>query len=284
MKKNVLAILLTVSMTAALYGCGTGIGSASSNINTTSEKGPVENIFEEEPKKEPPSETDTVAKEGESSTTDTPAQEEKISICLSDLDIHPLYESFLRNEISAANPYVTEVAANNELNFYDDREYDSEFEEPMKGFCLLDLTGDGSPELIFDIRNRWGSDELLYILGIRDDELICYDLFETHTSHVGFTIYDNGVIESGYRFQDGEAESVYYRYNNDGSTHELIHFFRDIDSDSDLSRFYDYYYLEGNEDVLYELHSDDEYESVIAPYLGELLEWFDCKDFADIPY
>lgn len=235
-------------------------------------------------------------KEVESPTTDTPAREEiewvidtedhsisaNETTYLSDLNIHPLYASFLRNEISVASPYT----ANIEVSFFDDRKYTSEFEEPEKGFYLLDLTGDGFPELLFEIRNRWGSDRLLYILGIRDDELICYDLFETHTSHVGFAIYDNGVVESGYRFQNGEADSVYYRYNTDGSTYELIHFFRNIDPDSypDLSHFYDYYYLDGNRDVLYELHSDEEYESVIEPYLGEFPEWLDCKDFADIPY
>ena len=300
MRKKVFALLLTVSMTVTLCGCGSG--SASSDADTPQEMEPSENISEEEPKKETPNAADTTAKEDESPTADTPAQEkiegvidnEDLSISsetdaktyLSDLDIHPLYASFLRNEISVANPHVAEGASNTELSILDDREYDSTFDNPEKGFYLLDLTGDGCPELLFEIRNRWGSDRLLYILGIRDDELICYDLFETHTSHIGFAVYDNGVVESGYRFQDGEADSVYYRYNTDGSTYELIHFFRNIDpgADLDLSHIYDYYYLDGNRDVLYELHSDEEYESVIEPYLGEFPEWLDCKDFADIPY
>ena len=121
--------------------------------------------------------------------------------------------------------------------------------------------------------------ELVYILGIRDDELICYDVHETHTSRMTFTIYDNGIVQWGQSY-DG-AETIYYTFTDDGKIHELIHFIREEGADSDL--YYDYYYLEGNEESLTGLRSDEEYESVVSAYKGEEPEWFDCIFFADIP-
>lgn len=61
MKKNILAILLTVSMTVGLCGCGAD--SASSGADTTPEKESTENISEEEPGKDASNEADATEDE-----------------------------------------------------------------------------------------------------------------------------------------------------------------------------------------------------------------------------
>lgn len=196
---------------------------------------------------------------------------------LTDLDIHPLYAAFLRNEISVPNPYVT----GDELSFYDDRKYSQEehtFENAEKSFSLVDVNNDGVSELVFKIYEY--PDALMYILGVQGDKLICYDAYETHTSHMAFWIYDNGIVTWGQNY-DGD-EDIYYSFDREGKPYELIHFVReDTASDSDLT--YDYYYLDGDETAKCILQSNEEYENLISAYEGEEPEWFSCNSFADIP-
>ena len=211
---------------------------------------------------------------------DTETLHESAKAYLSDFDIHPLYAAFLRNEISVRNPFVPEDSGyNTELSFDDDKEYSSEesvFRSVRKSFSLVDVNNDSSPELVFMMVDS--PSELAYILGVQNDELICYDIHETHTSHMCFTVYDNGIVMWGQDF-DG-AESIYYTFTEDGKEHELIHFIWEADADSDLC--YDYYYLEGNKETRYSLQSDEEYESLVSSYVGEQPKWFDCESFADI--
>lgn len=196
---------------------------------------------------------------------------------LTDLDIHPLYAAFLRNEISVPNPFVT----GDELSFFDDRKYSQEehtFENAAKSFSLVDVNHDDVSELVFKIYDY--PDVLMYILGVQGDKLICYDVHETHTSHMAFWIYDNGIVTWGQNY-DGE-EDIYYSFDSEGKPYELIHFVReDTASDTDLS--YDYYYLDGDETTKCILQSNEEYENLISAYEGEEPEWFFCQFFADIP-
>lgn len=203
---------------------------------------------------------------------DSMEQETETETYLTDFNIHPLYAAFLRNEVRVANPYTA-----NELTFFDDREYG--FECPWKNFSLVDVNNDGDPELVFKMTQS--PSEVLYIFGVQDDELICYDVFETHTTHMSFTVYDNGTVWWGQNY-DG-AESVGYTFTDDGKKQELIHFVWEETSDSNL--YYDYYYLEGNEGDRFSLGSDAEYESLAASYgyMGEEPEWYDCESFSDIP-
>lgn len=197
--------------------------------------------------------------------------------CLADLGIHPLYAAFLRNEISVPNPYVSE----SELSFFDDRDYAQEehtFEYASKSFSLVDVNNDGVSELIFKIYES--PDELMYILGIQGDQLVCYDVQETHTSRMSFGIFDNGIVvwSQGH---DG-AETIYYTYDEDGSPQELLHFVWE-DTGADTGLYYDYYYMDGDETLQCRLQSNEEYEALISPYAGEEPEWFYCDSFADIP-
>lgn len=196
---------------------------------------------------------------------------------LTDLDIHPLYAAFLRNEISVPNPYM----AGSELSFFDDKMYSQEehtFENATKCFSLVDVNNDDVSELVFKIYES--PDELMYILGVQGDKLICYDVYETHTSHMAFGIYDNGIVTWGQNY-DGD-EDIYYSFDSEGKPYELIRFVReDTVSDSDLS--YDYYYLDGDETTKCILQSNEEYKNLISPYEGEEPEWFFCHSFADIP-
>ncbi|MDE5892071.1 MAG: hypothetical protein K2H45_03995 [Acetatifactor sp.] len=196
---------------------------------------------------------------------------------LAELDIHPLYAAFLRGEISVPNPFES----GSELSFFDDREYAREehvFEYADKSFSLVDVNNDGVSELIFKIFNS--PDELMYILGVQEDRLICYDIQETHTTHMSFGIYSNGIVTWGQNY-DGEEE-IYYTYDEGGVPHELIHFVREgTDSESDL--YYDCYYRDGDETAKCSLQNDEEYEALVAPYEGGEPEWFFCDSFADIP-
>ena len=60
--------------------------------------------------------------------------------------------------------------------------------------------------------------ELVYILGVQDDKLTCYDVHETHTSHMGFTVYDNGIVRWEQNY-DG-AEAIYYSFDDNGKKGE----------------------------------------------------------------
>ena len=207
---------------------------------------------------------------------DTETIHDSAKAYLTDFDIHPLYAAFLRNEISVKNPFVPEDSGyDTELSFDDDREvYEDTF---WKSFSLVDVNDDGNPELIFKMYNS--PSEVVYILGVQNEKLICYDVLITHTTHISFSVYDNGIVRWGQNY-DGE-EGRYYTFTEDGKEHELIHFIREADSDSDL--YYDYYYLEGNEESRFSLQSDEEYERLDSLYRGEEPKWFACENFADIP-
>lgn len=196
---------------------------------------------------------------------------------LADLDMPPLYVAFLRGEISVPNPFVPD----SELGFYDDREYaqvEHVFENAAKSFSLVDVNRDGVSELIFRIYSS--PDELMYILGIQGDGLACYDVQETHTPHMAFQIYDNGIVKWGQNY-DGEEE-IYYSYDDDGKPYELIHFLRE-ETYSGAGLYYDWYYRDGDENAKCALRSNEEYEALISSYEGGQPEWFSCDSFADIP-
>ncbi len=196
---------------------------------------------------------------------------------LADLDIPPLYAAFLRNEISVPNPFVPD----SELSFFDDRDYaqvEHVFEDAAKSFALVDVNNDGVPELIFRIYSS--PDELMYILGIQGDQLICYDVQETHTFRISFWINDIGIVTWGQNY-DG-AEMICYTYDNDGSPLELIHFVWE-EPDADSGVYERYYYMDGDEAAKCILQNDEEYEALVSSYEGGEPEWFFCDSFADIP-
>lgn len=232
-------------------------------------------------------ETSVPMSEDAEKNTDTGVEEESnedtieasAKAYLSDFDIHPLYAAFLRNEICVENPFAAEDSSKKNLRFFDEKDYEAEltFLEPQKSFSLVDVNDDGVAELIFDMKD--GVDELMYILGVQNDELVCYDIFETHTFRMSFTIYNNGCSWWGQSYDGGE--SVYYTYTDDGKACELIHFVKEESSETDL--YYDYYYLDGNEGLKYSLESDKEYEDLEASYRGGDPIWYDCMTFADIP-
>lgn len=207
---------------------------------------------------------------------DTETTHESAKAYLSDFDIHPLYTAFLLNQISVENPFVPEgYDYNTKLTYFDDRiDYDDRF---WKSFSLVDVNNDGNQELVFKMYNS--PSEVVYILGVQDEKLTCYDILVTHTTHMAFWVYDNGIVEWGQNYDGDEVR--YYTFTENGKERELIHFIRESDSDSDL--YYNYYYLEGNEDARFSLQNNDEYESLVSSYKGEEPEWFDCESFADIP-
>lgn len=221
------------------------------------------------------SETTAEMETEEDETDEVDLQDDtELYLYLADLDIPPLYAAFLRNEISVPNPFV----AGDELSFFDDRDYAQEeyvFRNASKFFSLVDVNNDGVSELIFEIFDS--PDELMYILGIQGDQLVCYDVFETHTCRISFWILDNGIVQ-----ECDDAEKVYYTYDEDGSPRELIHFVWE-ESGSDSGLYWDYYYMDGDETAKCILQSNEEYEALQSPYEGGEPEWFSCGIFVDIP-
>ncbi len=149
-----------------------------------------------------------------------------------------LYEAFLKNEASAANPYVEGM----NLTVMDDEKYESEFEDVQKKYAYVDINDDENPELIFKMSSY--SSELMYILGIYNNELVCFDVFETHTKSIAFGVYDYGFV---WKIQhDNGFEMIFYTYTADGQPREVRRF------------------TEGD-------------EADIAAYEGEEPEWIDWQ-------
>lgn len=184
-----------------------------------------------------------------------------------------LYEVFLSNEISVANPYVE----GDMLSVMSDEDYDGEFDGAQKSYAFVDVNGDKQEELIFKITAY--PSELMMILGVYNDELICFDVMETHTLSMGFGAYDNGLVWWGQNY-DGE-ENVFYTYTNDGAPREIIHFVKENEM-TDEENTYDYYYFDGNVEEKIYLQSYDEYESIVSAYEGEWLEWKDLSSFTGL--
>lgn len=151
---------------------------------------------------------------------------------------NPLYEAFLKNEISVANPYVEGM----ELTVMDDEGYETEFENAWKEYAYVDVNGDEKPELIFKISSNLS--ELMYIVGICDNELVCFDAFETHTKNIAFGVYDYGMVWE-VRNYDG-FEKTFYSYTTDGQPVEARRFTQEDGAD-------------------------------IAAYEGEDVEWIDWQ-------
>lgn len=151
---------------------------------------------------------------------------------------NPLYEAFLKNEIGVANPYVEGM----ELTVMDDEGYESEFENAWKEYAYVDVNNDENPELIFKISSNLS--ELMYIVGICDNELVCFDVFETHTKNIAFGVYDYGMVWE-VRNYDG-FEKTFYSYTTDGQPVEARRFTQEDGAD-------------------------------IAAYEGEDVEWIDWQ-------
>ena len=129
---------------------------------------------------------------------------------------NPLYEAFLKNEIGVANPYVEGM----NLTVMDEKNYESEFEDAQKKYAYVDVNADDNPELIFKISSNLS--ELMYILGVCDNELICFDVFETHTKNIAFGVYDYGMVWEARNY-DG-FEKTFYSYTADGQPMEARRF------------------------------------------------------------
>ncbi len=133
------------------------------------------------------------------------------------------YEAFLKNEISVTNPYVEGM----NLTVMDDKEYESEFEDAQKKYAYVDVNGDENPELIFKISSY--PSELMYILGIYDNQLVCFDVFETHTKNIAFGVYDYGYV---WEVQDYDGFGMtFYTYTADGQRIQARHFTKENEAD-----------------------------------------------------
>lgn len=137
--------------------------------------------------------------------------------------VKELYEVFLKNEISVANPYVE----GDSLSVMSDEDYESEFDGAEKKYAYVDVNMDGEEELIFDI-SAYPS-ELMIIVGVCNEELVCFDVMETHTSSMSFGVYDYGMVWWGQSY-DG-FERKFYTYTEEGKPELVRTFTKEDDAD-----------------------------------------------------
>lgn len=160
-----------------------------------------------------PTETDSTEGIGQDLTSNPqdeqePIQDQQIQTEEAADERDLLYEAFLKNEISVANPYVEGM----NLTVMDEKNYESEFEGAIKEYAYVDVNADDKPELIFTIGSA--TSELMYILGVCDNELVCFDVFESHSRSISFGVYDYGLVWET-RDDDG-FEMTFYSYTADG--------------------------------------------------------------------
>ena len=134
-----------------------------------------------------------------------------------------LYEAFLKNEISVENPYVE----GGFLSVMFDENYDGEFDGAEKRYAFVDMNSDEQEELIFKITAY--PSELMMILGVFEGKLICFDVMETHTRTIGFSVYDFGLAWKDESY-DHFVRSIYH-YGEDGQP-SLIRTFTEGDEAS----------------------------------------------------
>lgn len=156
------------------------------------------------------------------------SQKDKVSLVIENIDDtdeaqNAQYEAFLHNETSVANPYVEGM----NLTVMDEKNYESEFEDAKKKYAYVDVNNDDNPELIFKMSSE--TSELMYILGICDDELVCFDVFESHTRSIDFGVYDYGLVWEMWDY-DG-FEMTFYSYTTDGQPMEARRFTEENEAD-----------------------------------------------------
>lgn len=193
-----------------------------------------------------------------------------------DIDMVDEYREFLCGRIELENPYnpETKISLFRDLDYEENKEDKLPQNDQERFFALLDTNGDSTVELIVKI-NSYDSESLL-ILNSQDEKWTVYDVFETHTKHISFSINSNGIVTWGQN-HTGDEE-IYYCYNESGQPEELVHFISTEKwletQGSDIDFCYEYYYLDGIESEPVYLSSTDEYEALILKLQGDQPNWY----------
>ena len=108
-----------------------------------------------------------------------------------------------------------------------DEDYDGEFDGAEKRYAFVDMNRDEQEELIFKITAS--PSELMMILGVVEGELICFDVMETHTKTIEFSVYDFGLAWKDESY-DHFVRGIYH-YGEDGQP-SLIRTFTEGDEAS----------------------------------------------------
>lgn len=104
---------------------------------------------------------------------------------LQSLGLAPLYQEFLRHNLTVENPFP-EKGRSRELGIFDEAFYGKELDEAEKHFALYDYTQNREEELLFRIKQtEYPVDsqesverEVIYVLGMEGRELVCLDIIE----------------------------------------------------------------------------------------------------------
>ena len=222
----------------------------------------------------------------ENKTGETERTIEEQKIYLDEMNMDELFKQFLYGNITIDNPFTEEMDLNafgweTIYDYWGSQE--GEDYKCTRKFSLVDLDGDGKEELIFSAGENEYLDEVILLLHSDGKQLYCWDIYETHTQHMGTIIYTNGIVQWGQNHTG--AEEVYGRYDESGNFYELISFGSSVDYKGEYfagKSDYEYYYLNGDKDKPYsfEVNNDEEYEKFINNYIGELepVTWFDCDN------
>lgn len=206
----------------------------------------------------------------------------RASAYLSDIEMNEQYQEFLYGTMEVINPFDEEAA----ISFYMEEMYAEtntfSREELVKYFALVDVNGDQEEELVF--RMKAGTDELMIILSCANGELTVFDVYETHTSGIGFSIYDTGIVVWGQN-HTGDEE-IYYAYDKHGDAKELIHFISTEKWQEEMlyaaDQYYESYYLDGKVSNTFPLNNKEAYDALISEYIGNEPDWYDMRDFKDV--
>lgn len=203
---------------------------------------------------------------------------------LSDLKIDEQYKQFLYGNKEIANSFNRDFPLSfyAEESIWEKEEYLFPKESLNKYFALVDVNDDGAEELIYKINS--GNNKIMYIIGLVDGNLTVYDLFETQSRRVSFTVYANG--NSLYRQDYSGEEEVFYEYDENGRPKELIHFVSSekwlAEKDNKKSTEFEYYYLNGNESEPVYLSKAEDYGFLASRYLSDGAIWHNLADYSDI--
>ncbi len=193
-------------------------------------------------------------------------------------EINDLYKEFLQGHITVENPFNPDFPITSYMEEYykQEEEWSFPIETLEKKFVLVDLNDDQIEELIFKISS--GPDEIVYILGNLDGNLKVYDVFEAHTKHISFNVYENGLINVGQNYNGDEA--VYYRYSETGTQIEVIHFMSSKEwvNQNINDSYYEFYYIDGKESEPVYLADEEQYKDVVSEYQKEEARWYDLSD------
>jgi len=202
-------------------------------------------------------------------------------------NVPEVYWEVLEQYEQAGKVEVKNFSDEQELLFWKDNfwyVYDELYSSLLKNnvyYSMVDLTGDGFPELIMGVWNSGFGEEEEWKSGFYNTYVIYY-IWEGEISWIecGYgptTLYENGIVRTGY---SGVSEPWgFYRFQTDtGRWEEIVQVQYEWENGEMIG------YSKGSkEDENHELISEAEYNQIIARYTKDPLEleWIPLNELSD---